>query len=108
MAILARSRTPIEMRGGLPGDPEQPWPLYRSGCPWILVGCIYLPNGNSATGPQFNYKLRWFERLDTYAAELMKAQVPTALAGDYNVMPTNPCFWSSPAARLFRLTTLAK
>jgi exodeoxyribonuclease-3 len=32
--------------------------------------------------------LRWFERLIQHAADLLKADVPVMLAGDFNVMPT--------------------
>ena len=54
----------------------------------MLIGCIYLPNGNPQPGPKFDYKLAWFERLITYAAEL-GTEVPAVLAGDYNVVPTD-------------------
>jgi exodeoxyribonuclease-3 len=47
-----------------------------------------LPNGNPAPGPKFDYKLRWMERLNTYAAELLRSDKPVVLAGDYNVIPT--------------------
>lgn len=53
----------------------------------IVIGCLYLPNGNPAPGPKFDYKLRWFERLHAYAAELFEQEVPVALVGDFNVMP---------------------
>jgi exodeoxyribonuclease-3 len=52
------------------------------------VGCLYLPNGNPAPGPKFDYKLGWFQRLTEHAAELLAAGTPVVLAGDYNVMPT--------------------
>jgi exodeoxyribonuclease-3 len=55
----------------------------------ILIGCLYLPNGNPAPGPKFDYKLRWFERLHAHAAELLASGAPVALVGDYNVMPTD-------------------
>ena len=54
----------------------------------ILIGCLYLPNGNPAPGPKFDYKLRWFERFITYAGELLAQERPVVLAGDYNVIPT--------------------
>ena len=54
----------------------------------VLIGCLYLPNGNPAPGPKFDYKLRWFERLAAHAAELLATGAPVVLAGDYNVMPT--------------------
>src|SRR5690606_6438656 len=49
----------------------------------------YMPNGNPAPGSKFDYKLRWFKRLDAYAAELLGLGVPVILAGDYNVIPTD-------------------
>ena len=54
----------------------------------VLIACIYVPNGNPQPG-QFDYKLAWFERLITRAAELHAAGVPALLAGDYNVVPTD-------------------
>jgi exodeoxyribonuclease III len=90
VAILARGKTPIETRRGLPGDPDDDHSRYiEAAVSGILIGCIYLPNGNPAPGPKFDYKLRWFERLHDYAAELLAAKVPAALIGDYNVMPTD-------------------
>ena len=55
----------------------------------MIIGCLYLPNGNPAPGPKFDYKLRWFERLTAHAATLLAHDVPVILAGDYNVMPTD-------------------
>ncbi len=26
----------------------------------VLMSCLYLPNGNPAPGPKFDYKLKWF------------------------------------------------
>ena len=54
----------------------------------LIVGCLYLPNGNPAPGPKFDYKLRWFERLQDHADGLLASGAPVVLAGDYNVMPT--------------------
>jgi exodeoxyribonuclease-3 len=53
----------------------------------VRVGCLYLPNGNPAPGPKFDYKLRWLERLAAHAAELVAKAEPVVLAGDYNVIP---------------------
>jgi exonuclease III len=52
-----------------------------------MVGCLYLPNGNPAPGPKFDYRFRWFNRLIAHAAELLSTNLPVILAGDYNVMP---------------------
>jgi exodeoxyribonuclease-3 len=53
-----------------------------------VVGCLYLPNGNPAPGPKFDFKLRWFERFLGRAQALLDSGAPVVLAGDYNVMPT--------------------
>src|SRR5215204_859067 len=69
VAILTRDVEPTETRRGLPGDPDDAQSRYiEAAVNGILVGCIYLPNGNPAPGPKFDYKLRWFERLISHAA----------------------------------------
>ncbi|MXV14537.1 exodeoxyribonuclease III [Hufsiella ginkgonis] len=55
----------------------------------IVVGCLYLPNGNPVPGPKFDYKLRWFKRLAKHAKNLVDRELPVILIGDYNVMPTD-------------------
>jgi exodeoxyribonuclease-3 len=54
----------------------------------MLIGCVYLPNGNPQPGPKFDYKLAWFKRLANHAKRLLSEGVPVILAGDYNVAPT--------------------
>jgi len=89
VAVLARDRAPVLTRSSLPGDPEDRQARYiEAAVNGVLITSIYLPNGNPQPGPKFNYKLAWFERLITHAAELMTAGVPVVLAGDYNVVPT--------------------
>ncbi len=90
VAILARGAEPVETRRGLPGDPDDTHSRYiEAAVDGMLVGCLYLPNGNPAPGPKFDYKLRWFERLTTHAKSLLDSGAPVVLAGDYNVMPTD-------------------
>lgn len=90
VAILARGAAPIEIRRGLPGDPEDSHSRYiEAAMNGIVVGCLYLPNGNPVPSPKFEYKLRWFDRLTAHAAELLALNKPVVLAGDYNVMPTD-------------------
>ena len=90
VAILAKGKPPEETRRGLPGDPEDIHSRYiEAEVEGVRVGCIYLPNGNPAPGPKFDYKLAWFERLTEYAATLLESQMPVVLAGDYNVIPTD-------------------
>jgi exodeoxyribonuclease-3 len=90
VAILARGAKPVETRRGLPGDPDDTHSRYiEAAIGGVLVGCLYLPNGNPAPGPKFDYKLRWFERLTGYAQSLLDSGAPAVLAGDFNVMPTD-------------------
>ncbi|HEX9510249.1 MAG TPA: exodeoxyribonuclease III [Puia sp.] len=89
VAILARDRKLEEVRRTLPGDPDDSHSRYMEAkIDGVLVGCLYLPNGNPAPGPKFDYKLRWFERLTAQAAGLLASGIPVVLTGDYNVMPT--------------------
>ena len=89
VAVLAREFEPVEIRRGLPGDPDDSHSRYiEAAVGDIIVGCVYLPNGNPAPGPKFDYKLRWFERLIAHAGELFASQKPVVLCGDFNVMPT--------------------
>jgi exodeoxyribonuclease-3 len=89
VAILARDTEPIETRRELPGDPDDSQSRYvEAAVGGVLIGCLYLPNGNPAPGPKLDYKLRWFERLTDHAEALVGLGVPVVLAGDYNVMPT--------------------
>ncbi len=90
VAILARGCEPVLTRAALPGDPADAQARYiEAAVAGVLVGCLYLPNGNPQPGPKFDYKLAWFERLLAHAAELQRSGAPVVLAGDYNVVPTD-------------------
>ena len=90
VAILSRIGQIHETRRGLPGDPDDSHGRYIEGAVnGIRIGGLYLPNGNPKPGPKFDYKLRWFDRLITYAAKLLVSDQPVMLAGDFNVMPTD-------------------
>src|SRR5690606_17811243 len=103
VAILAKGAQPVETRRGLPGDPDDTHSRYiEAAVHGVLVGCLYLPNGNPQPGPKFDYKLAWFERLIAYAKDLQSSEHPVVLAGDYNVVPTdldiyNPRSWLKDA-----------
>ena len=89
VAILSRIGKPEELRRVLPGDPEDLHSRYiEAVVNGIIIGCLYLPNGNPAPGPKFDYKLDWFKRLHTHAGKLIKSGNPIVLAGDFNVIPT--------------------
>jgi exodeoxyribonuclease-3 len=106
VAILARGAQPIETRRALPGATDDGHSRYiEAAVNGILIACLYLPNGNPAPGPKFDYKLRWFDRLIAHAAGLLASGAPVVLAGDFNVMPANidvykPERWQNDA--LFR------
>lgn len=89
VAIL--SRTEIrELHKDLPGDDEEfkHSRYIEAFINGIVIGCIYLPNGNPYPGPKFDYKLRWFERLADHAQDLVDRDLPVILIGDLNVIPT--------------------
>jgi exodeoxyribonuclease-3 len=111
VAILSRKENLEERRRILPGDPEDLHSRYiEASVEGLIIGCLYLPNGNPAPGPKFDYKLNWFQRLTKHAADLLDSKMPVVLTGDYNVMPTErdvykPERWVDDA--LFRPETRA-
>ncbi|TDW96393.1 exodeoxyribonuclease III [Dinghuibacter silviterrae] len=109
VAILTRGAQAHEIRRALPGDAEDIQSRYIEAVVGDLtIGGLYLPNGNPYPGPKFDYKLSWFERLNTHAAGLLASGKPVILTGDYNVIPTGidvykPERWVNDA--LFRTET---
>ncbi len=91
VAIL--SKRPIESCGrGLTGDDDDAEARWiEATVPGdkgvVRVCCLYLPNGNPAPGPRYDYKLAWMERLRARAAELIESEETALLAGDFNVIP---------------------
>ncbi|MEO0936812.1 MAG: exodeoxyribonuclease III [Pseudomonadota bacterium] len=110
VAIL--SKPPLEdVTRGLPGDEEDVQARYIEA---TVVGdtdalrlCgLYLPNGNPAPGPKFDYKLAWMTRLKQRAEALLAEETPFLMAGDYNIIPqaedaARPDAWRDDA--LFRM-----
>jgi exodeoxyribonuclease-3 len=89
VAILARGSQPIVTRTALPGDAEDDQARYiEAAVNGVLIACLYAPNGNPQPGPKFSYKLAWMDRLLAHAADLLAADIPVVLAGDFNVVPT--------------------
>ena len=89
VAILSRYGEIQETRRGLAGDPEDLHSRYiEAFINGVVIGCLYLPNGNPYPGPKFDYKLSLIERLQNHADKLRSFNLPVALIGDYNVMPT--------------------
>ncbi|WP_296761825.1 exodeoxyribonuclease III [Sediminimonas sp.] len=93
VAIL--SKLPLEdVTRGLPGDEADEQARYIeatvTGAHAALRICgLYLPNGNPAPGPKFDYKLAWMARLRDRAHALLQSEEPVVMAGDYNVIPAD-------------------
>lgn len=91
VAIL--SRLPLEdVRRGLPGDDTDEQARWIEATVLgdlrpVRVCGLYLPNGNPAPGPKYDYKLGWMARLKARAEALLQDEEPAVLAGDYNVIP---------------------
>lgn len=90
VAIL--SRLPLEdVNRGLPGDDEDEQARWIEasviGESAIRICGLYLPNGNPAPGPKYDYKLRWMERMETRVRTLLSTEEPAVFCGDYNVIP---------------------
>ncbi|MFL9485076.1 exodeoxyribonuclease III [Chitinophagaceae bacterium LWZ2-11] len=89
VAILARNMDIKETMRVLPGDAEDLHSRYiEAVVNNIIIGGLYLPNGNPAPGPKFDYKLDWFKRLTLHAKTLLEQDMPVVLTGDFNVIPT--------------------
>jgi exodeoxyribonuclease-3 len=90
VAILAKGETPVETRRGLPGEATDVQARYlEAHAKGMLVASVYLPNGNPVPSPNFDYKLRWFDRFVNYARRLHALSEPVLVAGDLNVVPTD-------------------
>ena len=90
VAILSRVGEPVETRRALPGDPDPSQSRYiEAAVCGLLIGNLYLPNGNPSPGPKFDYKLAWMDRLHAHAQDLLDSKVPAMLIGDFNVIPTD-------------------
>lgn len=106
VAILSRGVEIEEVRNEIPGNEVDENSRYiEASIGGILIGCLYLPNGNPFPGPKFEYKLDWFEKFTKHASSLVNSKEAVVLAGDFNVIPTeldvyNPARWLNDA--LFR------
>ncbi len=91
VAVLAKNNLELnEVGRGLAGDPNDEQCRYiEARVNDVLVGCLYLPNGNPDPGPKFDYKMAWMERLLEKGRQLVNLKEPVVLLGDYNVIPTD-------------------
>ena len=108
VAVLARGDSPRLRRVGLPGDPDDSHSRYieaevpfngGSAAGGLIVGSLYLPNGNPVGTEKFAYKLKWMERMGVHALELLAEERPGVLAGDWNVVPEDRDVFSVKATQ---------
>ena len=102
--VAIASRFPLEdVMNGLPGDEQDEQARYiEATIQNVRVATIYLPNGNPAPGPKFDYKLAWMDRLYNRATHLLDQEIPVVLGGDFNVIPQDidcydPAGWEGDA-----------
>lgn len=106
VAILSRLAVE-DISRGLPGDPSDIQSRFiigtvLDGSRAVRVASIYLPNGNPAPGPKYDYKLAWMGRLQKFAERECESELPFVIAGDFNVIPApadarNPQNWVTDA-----------
>ncbi|MBT8473138.1 MAG: exodeoxyribonuclease III [Marinicaulis sp.] len=115
VALLSKHPVDDVLRG-LPGDDADEQARYIEALVMpddvepVRVGGLYLPNGNPAPGPKYDYKLTWMKRLKAHAEALLENEEALILAGDYNVIPQaedvhDPAAWEGDA--LYRPETHA-
>lgn len=105
VAIL--SKYPLEdVTRGLPGDDDDAQARWIEatvvGDVALRICGLYLPNGNPAPGPKYDYKLAWMERMLARARALLADEMPSLMAGDYNIIPqpadaARPEIWADDA-----------
>ncbi len=106
VAIL--SRLPLEdVTRGLPGDASDEQARWIEAtvigpARAVRVCGLYLPNGNPAPGPKYDYKLAWMARMEARIRDLLATEEPLAFCGDYNVIPqpedaAKPAAWAEDA-----------
>lgn len=108
VAILSRLALE-DVTCGLPGDEADDQARWIEatvlGTRAVRVAGLYLPNGNPAPGPKYDYKLAWMARMRARVQALLKTEEPLVFAGDYNVIPQDedaarPEAWAEDALAL--------
>jgi exodeoxyribonuclease III len=117
VALLARGKVEA-VRRGLPGDAADEQARFVMATVFgasrpVTVGGLYLPNGNPAPGPKYDYKLSWMKRLRALAKDMLGEEEAFVLTGDYNVIPAvldmkrpeawvNDALWLPPSRAAFQ------
>ncbi|MFC2952657.1 exodeoxyribonuclease III [Marinicaulis aureus] len=107
--VALLSKHPVDdVTRGLPGDKDDDQARYiealimPDNAEPVRLGGLYLPNGNPAPGPKYDYKMKWMKRLKKHAVKLLENEEAFVLAGDYNIIPQvedvhDPKAWADDA-----------
>jgi exodeoxyribonuclease-3 len=87
--VAVLSRLPIEtINTTLAGDDRDSHARFLE---TIIAGLrivnVYMPNGNPLGSDRFIYKLGWMDRMMGQMIRWLRDDVPTAIGGDFNVIP---------------------
>ena len=87
--VALLSRLPLgDVVRGLPGDADDLQARWiEATVRGVRICGLYLPNGNPAPGPKYDYKLGWMARMEARVQVLLARERPLVFAGDYNVIP---------------------
>lgn len=108
VAILSKPALE-DVSSGLPGDDDDAQARYLeatvTGERAMRICALYLPNGNPAPGPKYEYKIDWMARLRVRVETLLATEEPAVICGDYNIIPQDedaarPDSWREDALAL--------
>ncbi|MFP4386940.1 MAG: exodeoxyribonuclease III [Alphaproteobacteria bacterium] len=94
--VATLARTPIDVvLQALPGDEHDTQARYlEADIQGQRILNIYLPNGNPAPGPKYDYKCAWMHRLYERLKTLRDNDIPFLIGGDFNVIPhVKDCYY---------------
>src|SRR5437762_9740111 len=53
----------------------------------MRIYSVYAPNGQAVGSPAYDYKLKWYARLEKCLRDKERLEQPVAVCGDFNVAP---------------------
>ena len=98
VAVLSRVGM-ADVARGFAAEPGFPEPDQRQAraigvtCGGVRTWSVYAPNGRAPEDPHYRYKLDWYAALRDALADELKAGLPIAVCGDFNVAPTDEDVW---------------
>lgn len=88
VGILSRVGIDDVRAGFGDGDVEDPEArLLWATCGGVRIGTLYAPNGRMVGHEQYEYKLRWYQRLLDVLSAQHRPNDPLVLCGDFNIAP---------------------